>query len=162
MHLWISDGNRHADNESGYGQLSAGLGSGLTALGHDVRFAPFPEMDACLFVCPPSAIQRSHDVPAAAFTMHELDHLPEAKKAWPEILNGLDLLITPTSWNRRVWELVGVKIQIDVVPLGIDVDSYFPVTGRSCVFLAVHENLGSGSSRENWHDTLTAYTSGLQ
>jgi hypothetical protein len=162
MHVWISDGNRRADSESGYGQLSAGLGSGLTALGNDVRFEPFPEMDVCLFVCPPSAIQRTHEVPSAAFTMHELDHLPEAKKDWPEILNRLDLLITPTSWNRRIWELVGVKIPIDVVPLGVDVESFYPVTGRTCVFLSVHENLGSGSSRENWHDTLSAYTAAFR
>jgi glycosyltransferase involved in cell wall biosynthesis len=116
-------------------------------------------MEACLFVCPPSSIQLSHDVPTAGFTMHELDHLPEAKKGWPEILNRLDLLITPTSWNRRIWEIVGVEIPIDVIPLGVDIESFFPVTGRRCVFLSVHENLGGGSSRENWRDTLTAYCS---
>jgi glycosyltransferase involved in cell wall biosynthesis len=89
--------------------------------------------------------------------MHELDHLPHDKRDWPRILNQLDLLITPTSWNRAVWLRAGVTTPIEVVPLGIDPELYYPVTGRCCTFLCVHENLGGETSREDWLQTLRAY-----
>jgi glycosyltransferase involved in cell wall biosynthesis len=43
--------------------------------------------------------------------------------------------------------------------MGIDPQAYYPVTGRCCRFLSVHENLGGRTSRENWRDTLRAYYS---
>lgn len=114
-------------------------------------------MQVCIYVCPPSAIKPMADVARVAFTMHELDHLPEGKLTWPTILNSLDLLITPTGWNRSIWRKLGVTVPIEVAPLGIDPSIYFPSTGGTCRFLSVHENLGSPSSRENWLDTLKAY-----
>lgn len=89
--------------------------------------------------------------------MHELETLPPNKQDWPQILNQLDLLITATEWNRRIWKQLGVTIPIEVVPEGVDLGLYYPVTGTTCKFLCVHSNLGSRSSRELWHDTLVAY-----
>jgi glycosyltransferase involved in cell wall biosynthesis len=153
----LSDGDRRKHAESGYGQLAAGLARDLPALGIGLADSLDDQPDVALFVCPPSSIKPTPGVPRAAFTMHELDHLPEAKADWIDILNGLDLVITPTAWNQRIWRNLGVTVPIEVAPLGIDPDAYFPSTGRRCTFLSVHENLGSDSSRENWRDTLTAY-----
>lgn len=150
---------RHERLASGYGQLAAALESSLTRVGHDVRFEPFDAMDACLFVCPPSSIRGRPDVMTAAFTMHERETLPPEKADWPDALNTMDLVLTPTSWNRRVWQNLGVSVPVEVVPLGVDDATFAPPTGRTCTFLTVHENLGGGSSRENWRDTVLAYYS---
>ena len=157
MRIWVSDGDRRLDRGQ---RLRPGLGGGsrgLIELGHEVQFQEFPGMELALFICPPDKIKFGRQVRSAAITMHELDHLPEAKRDWVEILNRLDLVITPTEWNREVWERAGVSTPIEVVPLGIDPELYFPATGRRCTFLCVHENLGGETSRENWHDTLRAY-----
>jgi glycosyltransferase involved in cell wall biosynthesis len=159
VRIWVSDGDRRLQEGNGYGQVSAAVSRGLIELGHDVQFQEFPGMEIGLFICPPHKIKFGRQVRTAAITMHELDHLPQSKLDWAEILNRLDLVITPTEWNRAVWERAGVSTPITVVPLGIDPELYHPVTGRRCTFLCVHENLGGKTSRENWHDTLHAYFS---
>jgi glycosyltransferase involved in cell wall biosynthesis len=157
MRIWLSDGDRRLLEGNGYGQVSAAVARGLIELGHDVQFQEFPGMELALFICPPGKIKFGRQVRSAAITMHELEELPDSKRDWVEILNRLDLLITPTEWNREVWQRAGVSTPIEVVPLGIDVESYYPVTGRRCTFLSVHENLGGDSSREDWRETLRAY-----
>ena len=157
MRIWLSDGDRRLEDGNGYGRVSAELVEGLVQLGHDVQFKQFPGMDLVLFVCPPGRIKFGRPVPAAALAMHELDHLPAEKRDWVEICNRLDLLITPTDWNVEVWRAEGVTVPIEVIPLGVDVESYFPPSGRTCTFLAVHENFGGASSREDWLHTLRAY-----
>ncbi len=157
MRIWVSDGDRRLLEGNGYGQVSAAVSRGLIELGHDVQFQEFPGMELALFICPPGKIKFGRQVRCAAITMHELDHLPDSKRDWVEILNRLDLVLTPTAWNREVWQRAGVSTPIEVVPLGVDVESYFPVTGRCCTFLGVHENLGGESSREDWRQTLRAY-----
>ncbi len=157
MRIWLSDGDRRLQDENGYGRVSAALGQGLSELGHEVQFKEFRGMDLALFVCPPGRIKFGRPVPAAAIAMHELDHLPAEKRDWVPILNRLDLLITPTDWNVRMWRAEGVSVPIEVIPLGIDTESYFPPRGRTCRFLTLHENLGGSSSRENWRHTLRAY-----
>ncbi len=157
MKIWVSDGDRRLQDGNGYGQVSAAVSRGLIELGHDVQFQEFPGMEVALFICPPGKIRFGRHVRSAAITMHELDHLPQSKRDWADILNRLDLVITPTSWNREVWRQAGVSTPIEVVPLGIDPESYFPPTGRRCTFLCVHENLGGVTSREDWRQTLLAY-----
>jgi glycosyltransferase involved in cell wall biosynthesis len=157
MRIWVSDGDRRLLEGNGYGQVSAAVSRGLIELGHDVQFQEFPGMELALFICPPGRIKFGRQVPSAAITMHELDHLPEAKRDWPEILNRLNLVITPTEWNREVWRREGVTTPIEVVPLGVDPELYYPATGRCCTFLCVHENLGGEHSREDWQQTLHAY-----
>ncbi|HME01551.1 MAG TPA: glycosyltransferase [Solirubrobacteraceae bacterium] len=157
MRIWVRDGDRRLDEGSGYGQLSVAVSRGLVELGHEVRFQEFPGMEVILFICPPGRIRFARRVRSAAITMHELDHLPPDKRDWPAILNRLDLVITPTNWNREVWRRAGVTTPIEVVPLGIDPELYYPVTGLRCTFLCVHENLGGENSRENWRQTLRVY-----
>jgi glycosyltransferase involved in cell wall biosynthesis len=159
VRIWLSDGDRRLDAGSGYGQVSAAVSRGLIELGHEVHFQEFPGMEVVLFVCPPNKIRFGRQVRSAAITMHELDHLPESKRDWVEILNRLDLVITPTAWNRDVWLRAGVTTPTEVIPLGVDPKLYFPATGLRCTFLCVHENLGGDTSRENWRRTLEAYLS---
>jgi glycosyltransferase involved in cell wall biosynthesis len=157
MRIWLSDGDRRLQDENGYGRVSAALAAGLVELGHEVQFKQFREMDLGLFVCPPGRIKFGRVAPYAALAMHELDHLPLEKRDWSELANRLDLLMTPTEWNARMWRAEGVTVPIEVIPLGVDVASYFPPSGRTCTFLTLHENLGGSSSRENWRHTLRAY-----
>ena len=159
MRIWVSDGDRRLQEDNGYGQISATVSRGLIELGHVVEFQQFPGVELALFICPPGRIKLGRAALSAAITMHELDHLPEEKRDWPAILNRIDLVITPTDWNREVWEREGVRTPIAVVPLGIDPELYYPVTGRCCTFLSVHENLGGKTSREDWRETLRAYCS---
>lgn len=159
MRIWVSDGDRRLQEGNGYGQISAAVSRGLIELGHDVQFQEFPGAELALFICPPGKIKFGRAAKSAAITMHELDHLPEGKRDWSDILNRVDLVITPTEWNRKVWEREGVRTPITVIPLGIDPELYFPVTGRCCTFLSVHENLGGETSREDWRETLRAYCS---
>ncbi|MCP9488908.1 MAG: hypothetical protein MSC31_03430 [Solirubrobacteraceae bacterium MAG38_C4-C5] len=158
MRVLLSDGGRHLASQSGYGQLAAGIWRHLPSQGHEIVLKPDDEVDVCLYVCPPSGI-RPCGVPAAtvAFTMHELEELPESKSDWVTILNGVDLVLTPTEWNREIWQRLGVTTPIDVVPLGVETAIYRPAKTPSFTVFTAHENLGSGSSRENWRDTLQAF-----
>jgi glycosyltransferase involved in cell wall biosynthesis len=157
VRIWVSDGDRRLDEGSGYGRVSAAVSRGLIELGHEVRFQEFHGMEVALFICPPGKVKFGRRVHSAAITMHELDHLPPEKLDWVAVLNRLDLVVTPTAWNREVWERAGVSTPIEVIPLGVDPELYFPATGLRCTFLCVHENLGGETSRENWLQTLRAY-----
>jgi glycosyltransferase involved in cell wall biosynthesis len=157
MRIWVSDGDRRLQEGNGYGQISQAVSRGLIELGHEVQFQEFPGMEVALFICPPGKIKFGRQVRTAAITMHELDHLPESKREWADVLNRLDLVITPTEWNAEVWRRAGVTTPTRVVPLGVDPELYYPATGRRCTFLSVHENLGGETSREDWRHTLRAY-----
>jgi hypothetical protein len=158
--VFLSDGARHTRSQGGYGQLAAALIAHLPVFGIDVSLDPDASCAACLYVCPPSGMHPdSVSVPTAAFTMHELETLPDQKAHWVDILNQVNLVITPTAWNERVWRRVGVETRIAVVPLGVEPADYFPAKDPRFTILTAHENLGGGSSRENWRDTLVAYYS---
>jgi glycosyltransferase involved in cell wall biosynthesis len=161
LKILLIDGGRRERVESGYGRIAAALAEGLGPLGHTVIFTLEPEIDVCLYTSPPWSMRKVHVAGASrvGFTMHELEELQEGKQDWPDILNTLDLVLTPTEWNRSVWRRLGVRTPIEVVPLGVDPATYFPGTGHVCVMLAVHESLGMPDSRENWLDTLKAYYS---
>lgn len=163
MKIFLHDGDRRLQAQSGYGQLAAGLASELPRCGHNLQFAPGApdrDTDICLHTCPPSSIRPERlDLPQAAFTMHERDTLSEDKAHWVEVLNRVDVVLTPTEWNLGVWRALGVRTPIAVVPLGIDPASYHPHRSKSFTIFTAHENLGSDSSRENWRDTLLAYVS---
>ncbi len=161
MRILLIDGQRRGDLESGYGRLAAALAEGLPRLGHEVAFDLGGHFDLSLYTSPPYSMRKVH-LPGAhrvAFTMHERETLEEGKRDWPEILNALDLIFTPTEWNRGVWRRLGVRTPIEVVPIGIDPSLYYPGLGHRCTFLAVHEALGEPSphSREDWEHTLRAY-----
>ena len=51
--------------------------------------------------------------PFVAHTVWESDRLP---RHWPELLDGTDLVIVPTEWNRTVFRASGVHTPVEVVP----------------------------------------------
>jgi hypothetical protein len=161
VRILLIDGARRDQLQSGYGRIAAAMADGLGPLGHEVVFDLSGKIDVCLYTSPPWSMRK---VPArgtarVGFTMHELEHLQAGKEEWPEILNSLDLVLTPTEWNRSTWRQLGVRTPIEVVPLGVDPQDYYPGSGHRCVFLTVHESLGSEHSRESWAQTLSAYHS---
>ncbi len=52
-------------------------------------------------------------VPIWGYTAWETDRLPAH---WPELLNGLDGVFVPSSWNRQVLQASGVQVPIAVLP----------------------------------------------
>ncbi len=161
MRILLIDGRRRSRLESGYGRIAAALADGLPGLGHEIAFDLGERFDLSLYTSPPFSMRKVHlpGAPRVGFTMHESETLDEAKRDWPDILNALDLIFTPTAWNRDVWQRLGVRTPIEVVPVGINPDVYYPGTGHRCVFLAVHEALGESHphTREDWAETLSAY-----
>jgi glycosyltransferase involved in cell wall biosynthesis len=159
MRIWVSDGDRRLREGDDYGRISAAVSRGLIELGHEVRFQELPGMEAALFICPLSRIKFGRQVATAAIVMHELDAMHGDGTESIDILNRLDLAIVPAERDRALCEHVGVSTPVAVVPLGIDPELYFPVTGRRCTFLCVHEGLGNDVARANWRQTLRSYFS---
>jgi glycosyltransferase involved in cell wall biosynthesis len=159
MKILLIDGERRKRAQSGYGRIAAALAQHLPAFGHELVFSLAPDLDVCLYTGPPYSMRKEHTrgVKRVGFTMHELEELQEGKDDWPEILDRLDLVLTPTAWGREVWRGLGVSTPIEVVPLGVSPANYYPATGHRCVFLVVHADLGDEHSRENWSETLAAY-----
>ena len=161
MRILLIDGRRRNRLESGYGRIAAALAEGLPRLGHEIAFDLGGRFDLSFYTSPPFSMRKVHlpGAPRVGFTMHESETLEDAKRDWPDILNALDLIFTPTEWNREVWQQLGVRTPIEVVPVGINPGSYYPGTGHRCVFLAVHEGLGEPHphTREDWAETLSAY-----
>jgi glycosyltransferase involved in cell wall biosynthesis len=159
MRIWISDGDRRLQEGDDYGRISAAVSRGLIELGHEVRFQELPGMEVALFICPLARIKFGRPVATAAIVTHELDGLHGDVPESIDVLNRLDLVIVPTERDRALCEYAGVSTAVAVVPLGIDPELYFPVTGRRCTFLCVHEGLGNKAARANWRQTLRSYFS---
>lgn len=86
-------------------------------------------------------------------TMTERETLSGYQFDWAAACNRLDAVITPTEWNRDVFERNGIH-NVHVVPLGIDTDYFAP---RPVRFLSVFAGYGWPGSRANWEDLLRAY-----
>lgn len=70
------------------------------------------------------------------FTMWETTKLPQQ---FVSNLNKYVAIITPTEWNKKVFQSSGVKVPIYVSTLGIDMDVFQPNLRRfpsECVFIA--------------------------
>ncbi len=52
-------------------------------------------------------------VPIWGYTAWETDRLPAH---WPELLNGLDGVFVPSTWNRKVLQASGVHVPVVVLP----------------------------------------------
>jgi glycosyltransferase involved in cell wall biosynthesis len=162
MTVFINDGGRRKVVASGYGRVSKNIGSWLKQLGVTVIYIDedlkgYKDVDICLFICPPYGATTPYEGKKNyIFTMHEQATLQLGKENWPEILNKLDLLITPSAWNRQIFKDLGITTPIEVCPLGSDPDIFYPFKNKFKM-ISVFSGLGSGSSRENWEDTIRAY-----
>jgi glycosyltransferase involved in cell wall biosynthesis len=147
---------------SGYGVISKNLGSHLARF-HEVSYFPDSQgqgQDVVLWLRPPHYVKYAEFQPENVnvfYTMHETETFTGWKADWPDLLNRCDAIITPTEWNRQVFQDNGVTVPIHVVPLGIDSKVFHGAKYYEFSILCVHEALGRDGSRENWGDTLAAY-----
>lgn len=171
MKIRIYDAGRRDAQNSGYGVMIRYLAAELKKLGHEIVYFPRggesgDDEDVVLWPRPPHYIKyKQFDKPGATnvfFTMHESESFEGWKEDWPALLNRCDAIITPTEWNKGVFEKHGITVPITVIPLGIDTKVWHG--GRTYRFsiMSLHEGLGSNSSRENWRETLTAYHEAFQ
>lgn len=179
MKILILDTNRHANLASGYGHIARDLAIGLNKRGHDVYFdvgimSGDGTLDAIsskvfedspdtiyLWTKPPQYIKDAKFDPTRKnvfFTMHETPTFLGHKAEWCSLLNKTKLVLTPTEWNKKVFEDGGVTVPIHVVPLGLDLNVFRPKgIDRFFRVLTVHEAFGAASSREDWQMTLDAF-----
>ncbi len=163
MKIRIYDAGRHRESQTGYGQMAKQYYANLKSQGHDVKW--FSDTEArdkkaiYLWMRPPHYVKYDQFDPEYCnifFTMHELDKFDGWKSDWPQLLNMCAGIITPSQWNKQVFQKAGVGTPIAVVPLGTDPKIYYD-RYRSFSALTVHENLGGDSSRENWQETLATF-----
>lgn len=111
--------------------------------------------NARLAVAPPHLLKRYHpDHRTAAFTMWETDTLPPGSVRQ---LNRCGLVIVPSAWGRRCFRANGVRVPIEVVPLGYDPDTFHlraesttPATrGRPVCTFGTAGALDEGGLRKN-------------
>ncbi len=178
MKIKIQDANTHLNYASGYGQISAAIASGLSGMGHDVYYeyltgSSDPVLDKLarkvfvhsddtiyLWIRPPHYAKDPKFNPAyknVFYTMHESSSFEGWKSDWPQLLNKVKLVITPTQWNKKVFVDNGVTVPIEVVPVGILRKVFFPQDSRTFNILTVHDAFGSKNSRENWQMTMDAF-----
>jgi hypothetical protein len=163
MVINIIDASRRKSGISGYGLMSSQFSNRLRDLGHDIRFFDegySKEADIWLWIRPPHYInekyfdEKNNNV---FFTMHESETFDDWKKDWPELLNKCKAVITPTEWNKKVFENNGVSVPIYVVPLGVDEKVFCGYKNRKFSILSLFDGLGSNNSRDNWKEMIKAY-----
>lgn len=72
---------------------------------------------------------------------------------WSASCNRMHAIVTPTEWNRVVFERHGIR-NVHVCPLGVDSAFFQP---RPVRFLAVCAGFGWPGSRANWEDVLDTF-----
>lgn len=103
-----------------------------------------------LAVAPPHLLHRYRlDYRTAVFTMWETDTLPtEGVKQ----LNRCGLVIVPSIWGAKSFRANGVKVPIEVVPLGYDPEVFQPAPEPNCSKLCTFGTAGAldeGGLRKN-------------
>ena len=142
---------KRMEETSGYGKISKQLGELLPHEGDPVN----------LWVCPPYDRKLPEGF-NAILTMHETEDLPPSKATWVANLNQYNLIFVPSQWNKNNFIRFGVTKPIEVVPLGVNIDTFS--TGKTPEFstLTMHDNFGRETSRENWKETLEVYIKTFQ
>lgn len=164
MKILIYDASRRKEQTTGYGIMSYQFSNRLVGKGHEVYYydeQDYPQdIDIWLWIRPPHYIKYKEfdgNNVNVFFTMHEHDTLPDTKKDWPDMLNKCKAIITPTEWNKKVWEDNGVTVPVHVVPLGVDSKIYKGNKTYQFSLLSVHEGLGLVGAREHWKENIKAY-----
>ena len=93
----------------------------------------------------------------AGLTMTERESLAyyAPRFDWAGLCNTMDIVLTPTEWNREIFERHGIR-NVVVAPLGVDVAFFEPPPYG---FLSVLTGFGRRGSRSNWADIVHAYRS---
>lgn len=164
MKIIIYDAGRRNQLTTGYGLISHQFSNRLRGKGHLIYYydeRTFPDdIDMWLWIRPPHYIKypefKDHNL-NVFYTMHEHDTLKYGKKEWPALLNRCTAVITPTEWNKKVWEKHSVTKPIYVVPPGVDSKTFKGNKTYQFSLLSIHEGLGLEGSREKWKENIQAY-----
>lgn len=162
MKIRIFDANRRGNLKGGYAIHANQTAENLKALGHDVVFFPDDNSgeDVVLWIRPPHYVlypEFNNMKTNVFFTMHEKETFEGHKKDWCELLNRCKAVITPTLWNKKIFENNGVVVPIYVCPLGVNPKDFHGAKTFHFSVLTLHEGLGLDGSRENWKETLRAW-----
>jgi hypothetical protein len=153
---------------SGYDHLSYAILKGLPSMGVALRWhqisAVNPELmprgvrppaggwkpgDKQLIISPPFLFQRFEpDEASALYTMWETDYL---ESTWVEEMNRCRVVIVPSQWGAECFRKCGVRVPIEVVPLGYDPVVFHPGEGQFpsvCTF-GTAGALAAGGLRKN-------------
>lgn len=165
----------HMTSWTGLGHVCERFTVGLARAGVSVRFkrtfrddwyAPDPPALAALqadldpdsptlFMGLP--IDRSPPPGCAFQTMWEADGLPDAAIAK---LNTARVVIVPTAWNALMFQRAGVTVPIEIVPLGIDPETFHddgsPVPTDPIVF-GTAGRTGHGRERKGLDDVIRGF-----
>lgn len=164
MKIRIIDADTRLSLRSGYGLMSKQIADNLSRLGHEVCFLPDDGSgeDIMFWIRPPHYVKQPEFDPSKKnvfYTMHESDTFEGWKSDWPELLNRCTAVITPTAWNKEVFEKRGVVVPIYVIPLGVNRKDFHGAKTDAFSIMTLHDALGADSSRESWKDTIKAYYS---
>ncbi|NGP17509.1 glycosyltransferase family protein [Devosia aurantiaca] len=103
--------NKHGYSPSSELQLGDSVLAGLLAKGGDYDLMVIHTVPE--YYAPWVAEARSKGKRVLGYTVWELERLPDH---WPAILNQLDAVVVPCSWNVEVFRHSGVTVPIHVVP----------------------------------------------
>lgn len=102
-----------------------------------------------LIISPPFLFQRFQpDEATALYTMWETDYL---EPGWVELMNRCRVVIVPSHWGAECFRNCGVRVPIEVVPLGYDPVVFHPDEGSFpsvCTF-GTAGALSAGGLRKN-------------
>lgn len=93
------------------------------ATGHPTR--PYVEGTAVTLASPMWWPTVKGARPFIGYTMFEATRLP--KEYLRVIERCAQMVIVPTAWNKAVFEESGVRVPVEVVPLGHDIADYYPL-----------------------------------
>ncbi len=79
--------------------------------------------DIALVCAPDAAFAQAQARHRVALAFGEWDRVPAA---WAHAANGLDRLLVPDAFQRDAYRAAGVRIPIDVLPIGVDRDYCHP------------------------------------
>jgi glycosyltransferase involved in cell wall biosynthesis len=168
---------------TGYAEIHRQLILGLHAAGEEVCFPPCHESLRACRILPEDVRGRllalaqrsfSHDADTvylqaaapdglaprpgrftAGLTMTERESIATypTHLDWVGRCNALDLVVTPSAWNRQVFARHGIR-NVEVVPLGVDASFFRP---RPLAFLSMLNGYGYRGSRANWRDLVECF-----
>lgn len=147
--------------KSGYGILGENIYRMLRDHGYSITQSikyNLPPADISLQLSIPPSWRRLASTINIGYTMFEASRIPDS---WVPFCNIMDRLIVPLEANINVFRSCGVKIPIDVVPIGVDEIVYNPDTPlhhspplpKSFKFLIIND----GQSRKNNEMVVSAF-----
>lgn len=135
-------------------QLAPHEGDFLPALKTGMSAAETFDINApSLTIWHPFSLAQQAGARRCAWTLWELTRLNALEK---HHLNSLDLLIVPSEWHRQIAQNEGIKSEIQVCPLGVDISKYYAISTLKSKDKTIFLSVGKWEKRKG-HDTLPSF-----